>query len=364
MAQPRCTQFDPANPPWIHCISRCVRRAFLCGQDHEGRDLGHRKLWIESRLRLLAETAACDVAAYAVMTNHVHVVLKMQPERAAGWSAREVVRRYVTIWPRDAGAGAGAGEDGSPQLPSEAELATICADAARVATWRRRLGDLGWTMRALKEHLARRANKEDGCSGAFWEGRYKSVPLLDQAALVACMAYVDLNPIRARMTDRPESSRFTGAYERIRARKVIRAAAALRRRGKSAEATALLREKGLDGRVHDPDRACWLTPIVCCLDRGSPLSLDDYLTLVDRTGRVIKAGKRGAIPPDLLPILKRLDIDLDRWLGCMGGWQQFLGAAVGRAAARLAEASRRGLRWIQNRCRLFGAAESPHLLRE
>ena len=212
MPQPRKLQFDPANPPWVHCISRCVRRAFLCGRDHDGTDVEHRKLWVEQRLRLLAQQAACDVTAYAVMSNHLHVALRMRPELAAGWSAREVVCRWLAIWPRE------RLPDGSAVRPQEAVILRLAADAEQVARWRERLSDLGWCMKALKEHLARRANKEDGCSGAFWEGRFKSVPLLDQAALVACMAYVNLNPIRAQVADRPEQSRFTGAYERIRVR--------------------------------------------------------------------------------------------------------------------------------------------------
>jgi len=271
----------------------------------------------------------------------------MRPELAAGWSAREVVCRWLAIWPRE------RLPDGSAVRPQEAVILRLAADAEQVARWRERLSDLGWCMKALKEHLARRANREEGCSGAFWEGRFKSVPLLDQAALVACMAYVDLNPIRAQVADRPEKARFTGAYERIRVRKAVRAAARLRSVGKAEQATALLRKAGIDARIGDADKASWLTPIVCCQAEGSPLSLDDYLTLVDRTGRIITQGKRGSIPPDLMPILKRLDIDIDKWLACMLGWRQFLGAAVGGVAARVAEASRRGLRWLQNRCGLF-----------
>jgi REP element-mobilizing transposase RayT len=315
--------------------------------DHGGNDVEHRKQWVERRLRLLSRQAACDVASYAVMSNHLHVVLRMRPERAAGWSAREVVCRWLAIWPRE------RLPDGTAVMPGEAEILRLAADAAQVARWRGRLSDLGWTMKALKENLARRANKEDGCSGAFWEGRFKSVPLLDQAALVACMAYVDLNPIRAKVADRPEQSRFTGAYERIQARKTVRAAAKLRRLGKADAARDLLHKAGIDARLSDADKACWLTPIAVCVNDGRPLSLDEYLTLVDMTGRIIREGKRGAIPAALEPILRRLDIDIDNWVACMLGFRQFLGAAVGSVAARVVEAGRRGLQWMQNRCKLF-----------
>ena len=156
--------------------------------------------------------SACDVSSYAVMCSHLHVVLRMHPEVTAGWSAREVVCRWLAIWPRE------RLPDGSAVLPLDMENLRLAADSAQVARWRERLGDLSWTMKTLKENLARRANHEDGGSGTFWEDRFKSVPLLDQAALIVCMAYVDLNPIRAKVADRPEKSRFTGAFERLRVR--------------------------------------------------------------------------------------------------------------------------------------------------
>ena len=347
MPVPRRKQFDPSNPPWVHCISRCVRRAFLAGQDHDGRDVERRKRWIESRLRLLAQAAACEVSSYSCMSNHLHVVLRILPKQAQTWTVWEVVRRWLMIWPKERGV------DGRPVEPRPEVMDDLVANTAQVEIWRERLADLGWIMKALKEDIAKRANKEDGCSGAFWEGRFKSVPLLDQQALLACMAYVDLNPIRAKIADRPERSRYTGAYERIRVRKTLRAAARLRRAGQGEQATQILREAGVDARLSDADKGSWLTPIACCHIEGRPLSLNEYLTLLDTTGRVLVSGKRGGIPPELAPILQRLDRDLENWLTCMFGFRQFLGAAVGRLASRALEAGRRGLKWMQNRCGLF-----------
>ena len=216
-------------------------------------------------------------------------------------------------------------------------------------------------MKAFKEPIARRANREDDCSGAFWEGRFHSVPLLDQAALIACLAYIDLNPIRAKVADRPETSQFTSGYRRIRARNRHRAADKIKRR-EPKRAAALLAKVGLTTNAKHAEDGLWLTPIARC-QVGEPLANktftpDDYLTLLDATGRFLKAGKRGAIPPELAPILGRLDLSVDAWLATMLGWRMFaFTSAIGSAVSRFTEAGKRKLSWIRNRCPLF--AEKP-----
>jgi hypothetical protein len=91
----------------------------------------------------------------------------------------------------------------------------IQSDGARLAAIRDRLSSLSWFMRCLAEPIARRANREDRCTGRFWVGRYQCQPVLDESALAACLAYVDLNPVRARLDETSEASRFTSVFERI-----------------------------------------------------------------------------------------------------------------------------------------------------
>jgi len=255
-----------------------------------------------------------------------------------------------------------------------------------VETRRKRLADLGWLMRGLKEEIARRANREDGCTGAFWEGRFTSVPLLDNAALVACMAYVDLNPVRAKVAATPEDSLHTGGRTRIRARNRWQAVAKLRARGRDpARVQRLLERVGLDARAAHAEDGLWLTPMGdCCVEddeadtddeadavgggahgpggRGRPrpqagMALDEYLELLDATGRTLAKGKRGQIDPRLAPILARLDLRVEDWIATMVGWRMLWGgSAIGRHATRAAEAARRGLDWIRNRCPLFAQA--------
>jgi len=103
--------YDPTHGPWIHAISRCVRRAHLCG----GRDgkYDHRKDWLEGRLELLSTVFACEIASYAVMSNHLHLVVRMRPQEPAAWTAEDVARRWLSIYPRKYLA------DGMPVLSSE-----------------------------------------------------------------------------------------------------------------------------------------------------------------------------------------------------------------------------------------------------
>lgn len=352
MAIPRRLLIDPDRPGWIHCISRCVRRAFLAGDG-----FAHRKEWVEERLRQLAGTFAVDVAAFAVMSNHVHVVARFAPETAALWSAQEVTQRWTALF----GTRMSKGPDGRVD---PAVIAGLAANADWITERRKRLADVSWFMRALCESIARRANLEDGCTGRFWEGRFTSVPLLDQAALLACMAYVDLNPIRAALADRPETTIHTSARRRVTARQRHRVSARISARSATpAEAQARHTAAGLSAPVQTPEDDLWLCPLARCL-AGEPLAnryltVDDYLTLVDLTGRVLKTGKRGAIPVELAPILARLDLSVDRWLHTMERGRALGGGAIGHAAARATEAARRGLRWVRNHCPLFGLADVP-----
>ena len=204
-------------------------------------------------------------------------------------------------------------------------------------------------MKCIKERLARRANRADGCTGHFWEGRFQSVPLLDHAAVIACMAYVDLNPIRAAIAETPETSDYTSIQQRIIARQTHQRAAALLAQPEAQNVVPSLRTAVETTRDAGPESGLWIAPIARATDsRFTPplLALDDYLTLVDETGRIVRNGKRGAIPAHLAPILDRLNLDIDAWMELMRHAGSFLGGAFGHLAARAREAFRRGAKWI------------------
>ncbi len=87
MTRPRSALISLADTPWYHVVNRCVRRAFLCGYDaHTGQNFEHRRGWVETRIRELSSVFAIDVAAYAVMSNHLHLILRNRPDVVAQWT--------------------------------------------------------------------------------------------------------------------------------------------------------------------------------------------------------------------------------------------------------------------------------------
>jgi len=192
---------------YYHCISRCVRCAFLCGEDSfSGKSFEHRRQWILDRIRELSDVFAIEVCAYSIMSNHYHLVLYVNKEEIDHCSDLEVCARWnhfyslpmvVERWRSD-----------FQSSESETKIALEI-----VEEWGCRLTSISWFMRGLNEHIARKSNKEDDCKGRFLEGRFKSQALLDEKALFSCMAYVDLNPIRAKMVESIETSAFTSVHE-------------------------------------------------------------------------------------------------------------------------------------------------------
>ena len=206
MTRPRSELVDRENGGFYHLFSRCVRQAWLCGEDpNTGENFDHRRGWIERRMLLLAQVFAVDVYAYAVMSNHYHIVVNYCPARAQGWSDVEVAQRWLRVFgPRTA----------DPQVRATLKAALL-ADPIRLGEIRQRLGDLSWFMRGLNENIARRANAEEDRTGRFWEGRFESRPLGDVQAAHACMVYNDLNPLRAGMVAKIDSPQETSLRRRL-----------------------------------------------------------------------------------------------------------------------------------------------------
>ncbi len=209
MTVARSQQVSIQDTPYYHCISRCVRRAYLCGDDPlSGRNLDHRKQWLVARFKFLAAHFAIDICAYAVMSNHYHLVLHVDKHESEQWSDDEVMRRWTVLFPANGAMVETLRRNNHTRAAQQQYRRTV-------KLWRERLRDISWFMRCLNENIARLANREDECTGRFWEGRFKSQALLDEKALLTCMAYVDLNPVRAGITESLETSDFTSIQERL-----------------------------------------------------------------------------------------------------------------------------------------------------
>ncbi len=297
MTRPRKELISLADTPYYHITSRCVRRAFLCGVDHySGQSYEHRRQWVVDRIRLLSSLFAIDVCAYAVMSNHYHLVLKLAPDQMEDLSDDEIMDRWCALFK-------------GPLLVqryrkgdtlSTVERATV-SDIVNV--WRRKLASISWFMRCLNQPIARQANLEDECTGKFWESRFTSQALKTEEALLSCMAYVDLNPVRAGMATSPEASSYTSIQERTN--------------------PAFDLKQAICNQSRSGDLFDFKTPIkpllhfdgdlIPELQTGILFSFRDYLDLVDWTGRIVRNDKRNHIDNDLPPILQRLHLSPRQW---------------------------------------------------
>ncbi|MGL4207665.1 MAG: transposase [Aeromonadaceae bacterium] len=306
MTLPRRQLICPASTPYYHCIGRCVRRAFLCGEDVvTGKDYSHRKGWVLARLALLAEVFTIELYAYAVMSNHYHLVLEINQEKALSLTHHEVISRWsrlfrvpevVDRWQQ------GKVQEGENKLVDRL-----------IALWRNRLADVSWYMRCLNEYIAREANREDGCKGRFWEGRFKSQAILDEKGLMASMVYVDLNPLRAGLVSTPEESADVSIHQRIQ----------------EYQRQSVTNSTAAEPEANHP----WLLPFATATTQPElaslPCTFSDYLQLLDWTGRVRRADKPGSIAAEVPPILSRLGIDCYSFLSQLAAKQLSRGTVIG-----------------------------------
>ena len=346
---PRAEQFDPGSVCIVHLVQRCVRRAYLAGADAvTGKNFEHRREWIRCRMERLASVFGIDVLTYAILSNHLHIVIRTRPDIAANWSDAEVALRWLRVFP-------GRRIDEQLADPTTNDVETLANNAQRIQEIRTRLTNPSWFMKALCEPIARLANKQDEATGHFWEGRFKALAITDEAGLLACSMYVDLNPIRAAMAQTPEESVHTSAYDRIKSLQgaTIPSAAAELVAIESSEAGRILRtstpeqlrKRNADAKKRKGPsilRDAWLSPLtineranvspqanttgIRASDKGF-LSLDlrDYLTLLVWTGRQRGTVEKADIPAELDPILKRIGIDGRMWADLVWRFKKYFG---------------------------------------
>ena len=212
-----------------------------------------------------------------------HIVLKVNSTKE--WNATQVLMTWCSMYSLPVLCDRYL----KGKIDTEAELRRV---KEYVAEYRARLASVSWYMKAINEYVARMANDEDKCTGHFWESRFKSQALLDERALLTCMAYVDLNPIRAAMTKDLRGSDFTSIKERIE------------------NNNTWLSGFGKDGN-------------------DLPFYLSNYISLVDETGRCLRGDKRGFISEKIVKAIDEIGINPDSWLDELKGFKSVGFSAVG-----------------------------------
>lgn len=464
-AEPRSVLVDQSEPGIYHCYNRCVRQASLCGNDNNtGKSYGHRKEWISDRLAHLARGFAIDVLDFCEMDNHLHLLLRNRPDLVALWDDREVAERWTDLCPSELEKlekqqarrlAAGLKSTAAVVDVREQYLTKIMNNQPRLAELRARLSNISWLMKLLCENIAGQANREDEVSGKFWESRFQSDRILDDAHALACSMYINLNPIRAQMAVAPEQCSNTSLGVRMAAARELLLQTfgpdALKKsatdQAEMLDQAVMLDPEGIleianqqfaeacggqagepevldcpnadpftlvgegtvsytdaDGatvgdqsqsidqsrrselsrfpKVGRPLRSrsarisdAWLSrlSLLGCETRGEgsaaremamanafpaprasnkgflPISLADYLRVIDWTGRQAVKGKRGKIPDDLAPIEQRLEIDLASWPELVASFGQKGRTARGSVESLEREAARRGRKWIRGK---------------
>ena len=327
MAIARKYQIDLTQTLYYHCMSRCVRRSFLMGADLlTGRNFEHRRNFILNRIKWLQHHCCIKVCAYALMSNHYHLVLKAEPQQAEQLSESEVVQRRLAIYP---------GGDPLVTLYLEGSLEhTMHSYAQRVIkTWRKKLFDISWFMKALNEPIAKMANQEDGCTGHFWQARFRSQALLDLEAVISCMAYVDLNPIRAGEANTLRQSRYTSIQQRLKLLPLSLQNCC----GYKSTIRSHIKLKQPDWLVKfEPPKG------------GLPISLVSYLSLLQSTERHFVMNEQ-CYSRQAMNCLQSLKLNQRQWHGLMRYFESRFATFVGSSWQLQQQAERLGLLWCKGK---------------
>jgi hypothetical protein len=313
----------------FHIYARCIRRCFLLGHDEEsGKDYSGRKNWIPLRLAALRKTFMIDIFAYGVMSNHYHIILNNRPDLVKNLSTKEVVSRWLLLHPTV------AMKDEKRFKPTSTEIAKFIEDFD-IDEIRLRLSDISWFMRELNQYIAVKANREEGLTGAFFDGRFKSQYLADDNAVLACMIYIDLNPVRSKVAKSIEDSIFTSGYDRMNAHTAQMNLNALQEtKYKEEDSLTYHQKKEIKTEKKIIKNSSWLSPLATNLTKKEnkpetnllqttttltpqpflSITVEKYLELLDLTGREYHEKKPGIIADKFAPILEAMGFQHEHWM--------------------------------------------------
>ena len=338
----RAEVIDPNEVSVVHVINRTVRRCFLLGDDSiSGKNFDHRKVWIETLLEQFAAHFGIDLLAFSLLSNHYHLILRTRPDVVASWDDTEVARRWLKICPIRRCLG-------TCDEPNETELNSIRNCPVKLAEARERLSSVSWWMRLLNQRIAQRANREDEASGRFWQDRFRSIRLIDDESLLACAAYVELNPIRAALAETIEGSDYTSVQRRILSEVqakdqtptasvsivddsgVSQASSSAAKPSPEERRDAFLAKLTID-EAKDPIGEVASETGRRCSDKGFlAMTSESYFELLDWTARQVVPGKRGSTPNETPPVLKRLGLKASSWCELVTSFEDAFCHVAGR----------------------------------
>lgn len=364
----------------VHVVQRCVRRVRLAGKDHEsGKDYSHRKEWIQVKLEALASAFGIDVLGFSILSNHIHAILRNRPDVVASWSDKEVATRWLKIYP-----GKRLYENPLGQ-PTEEQVEALCKQPEKIAKIREGLADISRFMGVLAEHVARRANREDDVTGRFWEGRFKAQRILDEAGLLACAIYVDLNPIRAAIAKQIDDPQNASCHERLHGERGEMVPSHAFPEGcttakESGEQIRKSRKSQKRRRHQLIRRGAWLAPIQLRknqLDNSGPcpcptglrasnkgwlhLSLDDYLSLLRWISGERPVDNDTQPPRNATALIKKLGLHPERWKTLIRNFSAYFRSSsfIGAPESMAAAARKNGRSWARGQT-LVGECFAPN----
>ena len=327
MPYPRSKTISKTFDGHYHFTSKCVRDAYLLNPDNT-KEHKRRKKWIIDKMIFLSQIFYIGVDAYAVMDNHMHIVVETKYTIADSASEKDIAFRWLYLHPKK------KDKLGFPIPPTKEEINKFISDKTEVENTRAKLRDPSTYMKELNQSIAKKINKEDGKTGRFWRGRFNSVYLPEERAVLKCMVYVDLNEIRAKIAKSPECSKFSSCYRRIKAK------LAREELKENPNNEVAKEESKLDN---------WLEPVFNTKKKYGFLniSLNEYITILDLTGREIREDKRGSISEDLEPILKRVGLKSEKWVETFLSFEKDFKRVAGSEDAIRKQAEKANKHWFQ-----------------
>lgn len=290
-----------------------------------GKDFNHRRQWVLRRLELLASCFAIDLGFFAILSNHLHLVIRTSPRGVKRMGACEVARRWLLAYP-----GQRILSDEVLE-PSEKAVRRLAADKRRIKTIRKRLSDVSWYMSALKEPLARRANAEDRCDGHFWAKRFGCRAVHGENGLLVVGMYNDLNIVRAGEAPLPHVSPYCSAGLRFQAASQDRSVPWL------AELTLQIDQNDKDP-AEGGRRAT---------DQGLlEMSREEYERLLTWAGTVPRRGKK-AIPTELARLVASHGVQPEKLAELLTALPGVFRRSIGAARSLAEHARQTGKRWFQ-----------------